>query len=69
MNIMAEKIDMQNATGTQKPAKKTTKSVRNRSGHRVELVIDGKVVVFLPGKTVEVPMDFQIPGGLGLFVR
>lgn len=66
---MAEKIEMQNATGTQKSAKKTTKSVRNRSGHRVELVIDGKVVVFLPGKTVEVPMDFQIPGGLGLFVR
>lgn len=65
---MAEKIEMRNVTGTQKSAK-TTKSVRNRSGHRVELVIDGKVVVFLPGKTVEVPMDFQIPGGLGLFVR
>lgn len=65
---MTEKIETQNATGVQKPAKKT-KSVRNRSGHKVELVIEGKVVVFLPGKTVEVPMDFQIPNGLGLFVR
>lgn len=66
---MAEKIETRNATGNQKPAKKTTKSVRNRSGYRVELVIDGKVVVFLPGKTIEVPVDFQIPGGLGLSVR
>ena len=65
---MTEKIGVQNATDSQKPAKKT-KSVRNRSGHRVELVIDGKVVVFLPGKIVEVPMDAQIPGGLGLYVR
>lgn len=46
-----------------------TKGVRNRSGHRVELVIDGKVVVFLPGKVTEVPMDFQVPNGLGLYVR
>ena len=65
---MAEKIEMRNVTGTQKSAK-TTKSVRNRSGHRVELVIDGKVVVFLPGKITEVPMDFQVPNGLGLYVR
>lgn len=65
---MAEKNETQVASVEQKTAKKT-KSVRNRSGHRVELVIDGKVVVFLPGKTVEVPMGFQIPGGLGLFVR
>lgn len=46
-----------------------TKGVRNRSGHRVELVIDGKAVVFLPGKVTEVPMDFQVPNGLGLYVR
>lgn len=54
---------------TQSPAKRKTKSVRNRSGHRVELVIDGKVVVFLPGKVVEVPMNFEVPNGLGLYVR
>lgn len=53
----------------ERPSKKKTKSVRNRSGHRVELVIDGKVVVFLPGKVVEVPMDFDVPNGLGLYVR
>lgn len=46
-----------------------TKLVRNRSGHRVELVFNGEVVVFLPGKITEVPMDFDIPSGLGLYVR
>ena len=65
---MAEKSEMQ-ATSVEQKAAKKTKSVRNRSGHRVELVIDGKVVVFLPGKVVEVPMDFEIPNGLGLYVR
>lgn len=49
--------------------KRKTKKVRNRSGHRVELIIDGKVVVFLPSKIVEVPDSFQIPNGLGLYVR
>lgn len=67
---MTENKETQAATvQTQSPAKRKTKSVRNRSGHRVELVIDGKVVVFLPGKVVEVPMDFEIPNGLGLYVR
>lgn len=66
---MAEKNEAQAAPATvQAPAKKT-KSVRNRSGHRVELVIDGKVVVFLPGKITEVPADFDVPNGLGLYVR
>lgn len=67
---MTENKETQGATvQTQSTAKRKTKSVRNRSGHRVELVIDGKVVVFLPGKVVEVPMDFDIPNGLGLYVR
>lgn len=48
---------------------KKVKCVRNRSGHKVELVIDGKVVVFLPGKVTEVPADFDVPNGLGLYVR
>lgn len=55
-------------SGSQEPLKKI-KYVRNRSGHRVELLIDGGVVVFLPGKTVEVPADFDVPSGLGLYVR
>lgn len=50
-------------------AKKATKVVRNRSGHRVELVIDGKVVVFLPGTTTEIPASVEVPNGLGLYVR
>lgn len=45
------------------------KTVRNRSGHRVELVSGDKVIVFLPGKSVEVPADLEIPGGIGLYVR
>lgn len=47
----------------------TTKKVRNRSGHRIELVIGSKVYVFLPGKVTEVPADALIPGNLGLNVR
>lgn len=49
--------------------KKATKSVRNRSGHRVELMIDNKVVVFFPGVTTEVPASFEVPNGLGLYVK
>lgn len=45
------------------------KLVRNRSGQRVELFINGRTVVFMPGKITEVPMDFDIPSGLGLYVR
>ena len=50
-----------------KDAVAKTKSVRNRSGHRVELVIEGKVVVFFPGKITKVPVDFDVPNGLGLY--
>lgn len=66
---MEENKETQVNAVRERPSKKKTKSVRNRSGHRVELVIDGKVVVFLPGKVVEVPMDFDVPNGLGLYVR
>ena len=65
---MTEKNEMQTPSVQQKPAKKI-KLVRNRSGHRVELVNGGKVMVFLPGKITEVPVDFEIPNGLGLYVR
>lgn len=46
-----------------------TKNVRNKSGHRIELVINNEVVVFYPGQMVKVPIDFRIPDGLGLYVR
>lgn len=49
--------------------KKGVKLVRNRSGHKIELAIDGKVVVFPQGESIEVPADFDIPNGLGLHVR
>ena len=66
---MEENKETQVNAVQERQKKKKTKSVRNRSGHRVELVIDGKVVVFFPGKVVEVPMNFDIPNGLGLYVR
>ena len=52
-------------------AKKTNnlKEVYNRGGQRVELIVNGKVNVLLPGSTLEVPMDLIIPDGLGLVVR
>ena len=46
-----------------------TKLVRNRGGHRVELFINGQVVVFLPGASVKVPTDAVIPQGVGLIER
>lgn len=66
---MTDKNEKQDTSATMQGTMKTFKSVRNRSGHRVELVIDGKVVVFLPGKIVQVPVDFDVPNGLGLYVR
>lgn len=64
------KNDVQVIPATVSEKKKpAVQRVRNRSGHRVELVIDNQVVVFLPGKTVEIPADFPIPGGLGLYVK
>lgn len=65
---MADKNDTQSISAQQKTVRKT-KTVRNRSGHKIELMVEGKVVVFTPGKVVTVPMDFDVPNGLGLYVR
>lgn len=62
---MAEKET--NSDSQKQDSVKRKKFVRNRSGHKVELVIEGKVFVFLPGKVVEVPLDFAIPNGLGIY--
>lgn len=58
MMVMARKVMMQ-----------TTKSVRNRSGHRVELIVGGEVRVLFPGDTISVPADTEILEGIGLLVR
>ena len=55
-------------TSLKESKKKKTKFVRNRSGHRVELVFEGKVWVFLPGKLTEAPVELDIPNGIGLYV-
>lgn len=47
----------------------TTKEVHNRSGHRVELNTDDGVIVLLPGSTVSVPVEVDIPDNIGLVVR
>ena len=43
------------------------KRVRNRNDYKVELLIDGNVVVFPPKKTVEIPANFDVPSNLGLY--
>lgn len=45
------------------------KTIKNRSNHRVELLVNGSVIVFLPGSSVKVPADFNVPQGLGLIER
>ena len=44
-----------------------TKKVRNRNPYKVELLIDGNVVVFPPKKAVDVPTNFDVPSNLGLY--
>ena len=46
-----------------------SKVVKNRGNGKVELLIDGKVVVILPKMSVEVPSDFDVPQGIGLYVK
>ena len=45
------------------------KTIKNRSNHRIELLVNGSVIVFLPGSSVKVPADFNVPQGLGLIER
>lgn len=44
-----------------------TKRVRNRNDYKIELLINGNVVVFPPKKTVEIPANFDVPSNLGLY--
>lgn len=66
---MSEKIEPQQTAAMPKQQARKTKAVRNRSGQRIELLIDNKVVVFLPGRITQVPADFRIPSGIGLYER
>lgn len=43
------------------------KLVRNRNDYKVELFIDGSVVVFPPHRSAEVPATFDVPANLGLY--
>lgn len=46
-----------------------TKRVRNRNPYKVELFVDGKVVVFPPKKSVDIPANFSVPSNLGLYTE
>lgn len=46
-----------------------TKTVRNRSRGKIELYVNGEVVVILPGESVRVPLELDIPSGIGLQVK
>ena len=50
-------------------AKKTTtpgntKRVKNTTSMKVEIEVEGVLLVILPGKTAEVPKDFIVPKGI-----
>lgn len=45
------------------------KTVHNRNTYKVELVVEGRVVILLPGKSVQVPKDYNVPVNMGLYVR
>lgn len=67
---MANKKEQEEIKEQTTPTPKvTTKKVRNRSNGKVELFIDNKVVVFPPKGTVEIPYDFDVPNGIGLYVE
>lgn len=56
------------ANNSPEEAKIATKMVRNRNGYKIELIVNGVVAVILPGKAIEVPMDYVVPAGIGLYV-
>jgi len=68
-----EQVVTQEESKVEEPVAETpkakTKSVRNRSDGKIELLINNEVVVFPPKGTVEVPIDFDVPNGIGLYVK
>ena len=45
------------------------KTVHNRNKYKIELVVNGAVVVILPGKSVQLPVEYKVPENIGLYVR
>ena len=60
-----EKVDVDNKVAQSK--KPTQRFVMNKSMQRVEVPYGNVVFAFLPGATKEVPDDFVIPKGRGLY--
>ena len=46
-----------------------TKTLRNASGYRMELYLNGKLVVLRPGKSVKVSAETEVPVMKGLIVK
>lgn len=59
----------QSAAPQEKTLKAKTKIVHNRGNGKIELLINGNVVIFPPKGSVEVPIDFDVPFGIGLYVK
>lgn len=63
------KRELSTETMEELPVEVATKTVRNRSRGKIELYVNGEVVVILPGESVRVPLELDIPSGIGLQVK
>jgi len=48
---------------------KEVSEVKNYGHCKIEIRVGGELKVILPGESVEVPMDFQIPSGVTLVTK
>lgn len=48
---------------------KNLKVIKNRGNQRIELFIGDETVVLMPGDSVDVPKEFVIPPGIGVFEK
>lgn len=63
-----EDLIMASVNSTTESPRRNIKFVRNRSGQKLEVLIGEEVVAILPGATIEVPEDFVVPTGIGLYI-
>ena len=69
MLLLKNNFKVMTETKKQSAEAPKTKTIKNRSNHRVELLVNGSVIVFLPDSSVKVPAEFNVPQGLGLIER
>lgn len=64
MKIKSNYYGKKDTNEVQSVQEKKNKTVHNRGNFRMELSHNGKIYVFLPGKTTIVPRDMVIPTDL-----